>query len=157
MDVEALVAPVVESAGLELVDVTFRRESGRRILRVTIDRHGGVDLDTIAQTSERVWRRLDVEGFAPGPYVLEVTSPGIERPLRRPSEFARQVGETVKVRTEEPVDGSRVHTGTLVAAGEDGVIVATEVGERTIPYEEIASARTVFEWGPKEGPKGRRK
>jgi ribosome maturation factor RimP len=81
VDAEALVRPVIEGEGLELVDVTFGRESGRRILRVTVDRKGGLDLDTISQLSQKVSRRLDLEGFEPGPYALEVSTPGIERPL----------------------------------------------------------------------------
>ena len=85
MDAETLVRPVIEGEGLELVDVTFGRESGRRILRITVDREGGVDLDTISQLSQKVSRRLDLEGFEPGPYALEVSTPGIERPLRRPA------------------------------------------------------------------------
>ncbi len=84
MEAETLVRPVIEGAGLELVEVAFRRESGRRVLRVVVDRDGGVDLDTIADLSEKVSRRLDLEGFAPGPYALEVSSPGIERTLRTP-------------------------------------------------------------------------
>ena len=83
MDAEALVRPVIEGEGLELVDVTFGREGGRRILRITVDRDGGVDLETISQLSGKVSRRLDLEGFEPGPYALEVTTPGIERPRRR--------------------------------------------------------------------------
>ena len=103
MDAEALVRPVIEGEGLELVDVTFGREDGRRILRVTVDRDGGVDLDTISQLSQKVSRRLDLEGFEPGPYALEVTTPGIERPLRRPQDFRRAVGERVLVKTEARV------------------------------------------------------
>ena len=147
MDLEAVVGPVVEAAGLELVDVSFGRHSGRRVLRVTIDREDGVDLDTIASTSERLSRRLDVEGFDPGSYTLEVSSPGVERPLRRPQDFVRRVGEQVKVRMVEPLEGSKSLRGTIAGADEDGVIIATEAGERTVPYEGIASARTVFEWG----------
>ena len=84
MEAETLVRPVIEGSGFELVDVAFRRESGRRVLRVVVDRDGGVDLDTLAELAEKVSRRLDVEGFAPGPYALEVSSPGIERSLKRP-------------------------------------------------------------------------
>jgi ribosome maturation factor RimP len=153
MELEAVVRPVVEAAGLELVDVTFRREAGRRILRVTVDREEGVDLDTIAGTSERLSRRLDLEEFAPGPYTLEVSSPGVERPLRRPEEFVRRVGDKVKVRTTEPIEGARNHAGVLVAADEDGVTIATERGERTLRYGEISSARTVFEWKGRGGKK----
>lgn len=160
MELEALVEPVVAAAGLDLVEVTFRREGGGKVLRVTIDRAGGVDLDTITEVSQRVSRRLDVEGFDPGPYSLEVSSPGLERPLRRPEDFSRRVGETVKVRTAEPVEGLLVFRGRLVAAGEDDVTIATESGERTVGYGQIASARTVFEWdaaGVRGAPRRRRK
>ena len=147
MDVEALVRPVVESAGLELVEAVFRREGGRRVLRVTVDREGGVDLDAIAEASERISRRLDIEDFASGTYTLEVSSPGVERPLRLPRDFERHVGTKVRLKTVEPVDGSRTHTGTLASADEDAIVVATEEGERRIALGEIRSARTVFEWG----------
>jgi ribosome maturation factor RimP len=150
MDLEGLVGPVIEEAGLELVEVTLGRQAKRRVLRVTVDREGGVDLDAIATVSERLSRRLDVEDFDPGPYSLEVTSPGVERPLRRPSDFVRKVGEKVKVRTAEPLQGARSHTGTLSAADEDGVVITTDAGERRVPYGDIASARTVFEWGSRK-------
>lgn len=155
MDLEALLGPLVEGMGLELVEAGFDREGDRRILRVVVDREGGVDLDTIAAVSERVSRRLDVEDFGTGPYTLEVSSPGVECPLRKPTDFTRRVGERVKVRTSEPVEGARSHTGTLVAAGDREVTIATEAGERTVPYEEIASARTVFEWGTDKEKKKR--
>ncbi len=146
MDLEALVAPVVEAAGLDLVDVELRREGKRRVLRVTVDRDGGLDLDTIAEVSERVSRRLDVEGFDPGPYALEVSSPGVERPLRGPADFGRHVGQDVRVRTSEPVGGARVHRGRLIAAGEEVVTIATDDGERTVAYGNVAAARTVVDW-----------
>jgi ribosome maturation factor RimP len=153
MEVEAMIGPVVEAAGLELVEVGFAREAGRRVLRITVDRdpvEGGLDLETISVVSERISRRLDLEGFDPpgGPYTLEVSSPGIERPLKAPRDFARRVGEKVRVRTRGPVAGSRTHLGTLVAASPDEVRIATDAGERTVRFEDIASARTVLEWGP---------
>jgi ribosome maturation factor RimP len=145
MDLEALVAPVVEAAGLELFDVELRGEGRRRILRVTVDREGGLDLGTITEVSERVSRRLDVEGFDPGPYTLEVTSPGLERPLRGPRDFATRVGQQVRVRVEGD-DGRETLTGTLVSAGDDVAAIATEAGERTVRYEDISSARLVVDW-----------
>ena len=146
MDAEALVAPVVEASGLELVEVTFRREAGRKVLRVVVDREGGVDIDTISTTAEQVSRRLDLEGFAPGPYALEVSSPGIERPLRRPVDFRRRVGDRVKVRTVSPIEGARNHAGALVSADAEAIVIATDGGALRVPYEEIASARTVADW-----------
>jgi ribosome maturation factor RimP len=146
MDVETLVRPVVESAGLELVEVAFGSESGSRVLRVTVDRDGGVDLETISTVSRQVSRALDLEGFSPGhPYALEVSSPGVERPLRTPLDFQRRLGEKVKVKTTEPA----THRGAIAAADEENVTLATEAGELRIAYSDILSAKTVFEWGGK--------
>lgn len=147
MDVEALVGPVVEASGLEVWDVAFRGEGGRSVLRVTVDRDGGVDLDTIAEVSERLSRRLDLEDFGPKGYQLEVSSPGLERPLRTPRHYERSVGERVKVKTAVPVEGRNVLEGALVSADAEAIVVASEGGELRVPYADIASARTVFEWG----------
>jgi ribosome maturation factor RimP len=141
VDAEALVRPVVEGDGLELVDVSFGREGGRRTLRVTVDREGGVDLDTISRISEKMSRRLDLEGFEPGPYALEVTTPGIERPLRRPEDFRRAVGERVRVKTQ-----AEVVEGELAAAEGDEIRIASPAGERRVALVEVASARTVADW-----------
>jgi ribosome maturation factor RimP len=153
-EVGDLVRPVVEAAGLELWEVSFGREGGRRILRVTVDRAGedrraggGVDLDTIAATAQRLSRRLDLEGFEQDrPYELEVSSPGLERALREPRHFERSVGQQVRVKTVEPVDGRRVHEGALVSADAEAIVIASDGGELRVPYDGIASARTVFEW-----------
>lgn len=147
MDTAALIRPVVERAGLELVEVAFGHEHGRKVLRVTVDRDGGVDLDTIATLSEQVSRRLDVEGFDPGGYALEVSSPGIERPLRTPAQFARAVGEQVAVRTRSPIDGDRNLRGELVAADDEAIVIAASGGEQRVPLDEVRSARTVADWG----------
>ncbi len=147
-EVETLVRPVVEAAGLELWEVSFRTESGRRVLRVTVDREGGVDLDTISSTSERLSRRLDLEGFeGHRSYALEVSSPGLERALREPRHFERSIGKRVKVKTVEPQEGRRVHEGALVSADAEAIVIASDGGELRVPYDGIASARTVFEWG----------
>jgi ribosome maturation factor RimP len=132
---------VIEGEGLELVDVTFARESGRRVLRVIVDRDGGIDLDTISELSQKVSRRLDLEGFEPGPYALEVSTPGIERPLRRPQDFRRAVGERVRVKTEEGV-----LEGELRAAEDDAIRIAGAEGERRLALEQVAAAKTVVDW-----------
>ena len=147
MELEGAVRSVVEREGLELVDVGFARDHGRRILRVTVDREGGVDLDTLAEVSERMSRRLDALDAIPGPsYSLEVSSPGVERPLRSAGEFARHVGRTVKVTTALPIDGARAFSGTLVGADDDGATIVTDRGEVRIRYADVRSARTVFDW-----------
>jgi ribosome maturation factor RimP len=151
MELETVIRSVVEHDGLELVEVNFGREQGERVLHVTIDRpDGGLDLDTIAQQSERISRRLDLEGFEPGPYRLEVSSPGLERPLRTPAEYIRRVGQRAKVRIAPPGASAQTFEGTIARADEDGVTLATEAGERTVAYTDIVRARTVFVWGAEE-------
>jgi len=149
MDLEPVIKSVVEHDGLELVDVNLVMESGRRVLRVTIERpDGALDLDTIATESERISRRLDLEDYEPGPYSLEVSSPGLERPLRpdRPQDFTRHVGTRVKVRVAEPGESPETLTGTIAAATERGVTISSESGERTVSYADITRARTIFDW-----------
>jgi len=151
VDAEALVRPVIEQAGFEFVELVTTREHGRKVLRVVVDRPGGVDLDALSQLSATVSRHLDQEGYEDGPYGLEVSSPGIERPLKRPEHFARSVGEQVKVKTTAPIAGSRTHTGTLVSADEDAIVIATAdgdegTGDLRVPYADIVSARTVVDW-----------
>ncbi|MEA2521241.1 MAG: ribosome maturation factor RimP [Actinomycetota bacterium] len=147
IDVEALVTPVIQASGFDVVEVTFGRESGSRVLRITVDRPGeALDLDTIAQLAEKVSRRLDLEGFAPGPYRLEVSSPGIERPLRQQRDFERFLGWQVKVKSHGLIENVRNHSGELVSADVEAIVIATDSGERRIGYTDIASARTVADW-----------
>jgi ribosome maturation factor RimP len=157
VDLEGTIRSVVEGVGLELVETNLHRAPGRSLLRVTVDREGGVDLDAIADASGRISRRLDLEGFDPGPYALEVSSPGIERPLKDRRDFAKRVGERVKVKTSQPVDGVRSLTGTLMEAGPQAVRIATEQGEHTVAYDAIASARMVADWKAELKERGNRK
>jgi ribosome maturation factor RimP len=145
VEAETLVRPVVEGAGLDLVEIRFAREAGRRVLQVVVDRDGGVDLDVIAELSERISRRLDLEGFEPGPYALEVSSPGIERPLKGPKDFARAVGLTVRLRVRGSA-GSTTHEGELVSADDEAIVIAASGGEQRVRYGDVASARTVVDW-----------
>jgi ribosome maturation factor RimP len=141
------VAPVVEALGLELVDL----ELLPGLVRVTVDRDGGVDLDAISSTTREVSSVLDEHDPMPGRrYTLEVSSPGLERPLRTPEQFARAVGEEVTVRTLPSAGMERRLKGKLEAADADGVVLIgkdlPEGGSR-IAYSDIERARTVFEWG----------
>jgi ribosome maturation factor RimP len=147
VDAEALVRPVVEGAGFELFDVAFGGGvGGRPTLRVTVDRQGGLDLDTIAALSDKIARRLDLEGFGDGRYELEVSSPGIEHALKTLAQYTRAIGSRVKVKTDEAVDGARVHEGLLRSADADGIEVDVDGVRRPIPAAAIRSARTVADW-----------
>jgi ribosome maturation factor RimP len=150
--VRALVTPSLERAGIEVFDV----ELSANVLRVTIDRPGGVDLDLISEASKLISADLDGEDddLIPGRYVLEVSSPGVERPLRTPAHFKRVIGTTVALKTYPGTDGDRRVEGVLEAADDEGVLVAG----RAIPYSDIEKARTRFVWPepsrPRRQPKG---
>ena len=149
--VHDLVAPLLAPLGLELFDV----ELIGPVLRIAVERQGGhgVDLDTISEATTLISHALDDDDPIPGRYTLEVSSPGLERPLRTPAHFRRFIGETVSVKTRTEVDGERRIAGVLGAA-DDFEAGGITVAGHTIPYDEIAKARTVFEWGPTPKPAG---
>jgi ribosome maturation factor RimP len=156
-----LVAPTLHTLGLELFDVQVSGAGKTRTVRVMVDRDGGVDLDTIATASQAITPLLDDEPALRGSYLLEVTSPGVERPLRRPDHFRRAIGETVSVKFHTDHGPERVR-GTLTAADDDGLTLAVDGDERRIAFADLTDARTVFDWGPaprpgKRGPAGARK
>jgi ribosome maturation factor RimP len=137
---------VVEGAGYELVDVSYAGSGGHRTLRVTVDHPETLDLEAIAALSDKIARRLDLDDFGDARYELEVSSPGIERPLHTPAQFARFVGSRVKVKTDAPIDGARTHEGVLLASEASGITIEVDGAERAVPYAAIASARTVADW-----------
>ena len=150
----AAAEPILASLGLELVDVEIVGSGRARVLRLTIDRDGGIDLDTLAEANRPVSDALDAADALTGPYTLELSSPGVERPLRRPAEFRRFVGTTVSVKSHGPVDGARRHRGLLVEADDASIALEVDGQHRRLSYDEISSARTVFEWGPSPKPIG---
>ena len=144
-------SPVVDALGLELVDVEL---SGATV-RVTVDREGGVDLDGLADANRAVSGALDRLDPISGRYTLEVSSPGLERRLRRPAHFARALGETVSLRLLPGSGDLRRLQGRLADADERGVRVEgpdVPGGSAQVGYETIERARTVFEWGAKPAP-----
>lgn len=151
-----LLAPTVVGAGLELVDVEVRPG----LVRVTVDAaDGGAELDAISEVTRAVSVVLDAHDPMPGRrYTLEVSSPGVERPLRDPRHFARAVGEKVTLRTRTGGEGERRFTGTLTSADDTGFVLAGDglgpEGRRFV-YDDIDRARTVFEWGPDSAPRNR--
>ena len=158
--VRNLIDPIITDLHLDLYDLEFR--SGT--LRITIDTPpgspGGVDLDVIALATRLISREFDHHDPVPGHYTLEVTSPGLERTLRTPAHFQREVGKTVALRLRDTVADTRRVQGVLVAADEQAATIrldptgatAEEIVERIVPYDVIDRARTVFQWGPAPKP-----
>lgn len=143
-----IVLPILASHDVELYDV----EISGPLVRVIVDRAGGVDLEALGAITRAMSRAFDDADPIAGRYTLEVTSPGVERPLRTPEQFARAVGDVVKVRTSPSVEGDRRVQGVLATADDEGVTIRTDDVMRSFGYDEIERARTVFEWGT-PGPK----
>jgi ribosome maturation factor RimP len=143
--VRALAEPVCAAAGVELVDVEL--EGG--ILRVTVDKEGGLPVGALTSVTRQINRLLDEDDPVPGRYTLEVSSPGLERKLRTPTHFQRAVGEVVSLRTSTRAEGGPERfQGTLTAADAEGATVLPDGAEepRTLRYDQIDKARTVFVW-----------
>ena len=161
--VRQLVDPIVSDLGLDLYDLEQRGGT----IRVTVDTppgsSGGVDLDVIAVATRLISRELDHEDPVPGRYTLEVTSPGVERTLRTPHHFQREVGKRIAVRLSDATAEERRFEGVLVAADDTsatvriGVDATGEPIDRSIPLMSIDRARTIFEWGPQPKPGGPRR
>jgi ribosome maturation factor RimP len=132
--------PLVTDEGMEMVDVEFRRESHGTVLRLYLDRDGGVSLDDLTRVSRQVGDLLDVHDAVPGAYILEVSSPGINRRLRRADHFRRYLGQKVRVRTHAPLDGRRVFLGPLSAVDADGITIEQDGVPCVIRFSEIAQA-----------------
>jgi ribosome maturation factor RimP len=132
--------PLVTHEGLEMVDVEFRRESRGMVLRLYLDREGGASLDDLTRVSRQLGDLLDVHAAVPGSYTLEVSSPGINRRLRRPEHFRRYLGKRVRVRTAGPVAGRRGFVGTLHSVDAEGIVVDEGGCSHMIRFIEIAQA-----------------
>jgi ribosome maturation factor RimP len=139
----SLAEPVCESEGLELIQVEYQRESAGRILRLYVDKPGGINLDDCVGISRQVSDILDVDLDDVGPYSLEVTSPGPERPLARKQDFARFKGSRAKIKTSQPLNGRKNFTGVLLDITDDHVRLQLEAQIVTIGYADISKAHLI--------------
>lgn len=142
-----VVEPICESFGLELYDL----DRSSQIVRVLVDRDGGVDLDTIGSLTRALSERFDELDLGSGRYTLEVSSPGVERRLRTEAHFVRAIGETVTVKmvAGEPI---RRVDGLLESVADGQITVRNADGTTTVAIDAIDRARTVFEWGAVKKP-----
>lgn len=148
MDIAArvrdLIRGVVESEGLELVHVEFEGRGASSILRVYIDRPGGVTISDCALVSRRAGVLLDVEDIIPGKYVLEVSSPGIERPLFVPEDYSRFSGREIRLTTIDKIDNRRKFRGIIEDFSNEVLSLDCEGKTFTIPFNNIKKANLVY-------------
>ena len=150
-DIWTVVEPFLAAERLELDDVELRGRGPGTLLRVVVDGEN-VDIDRLADVSRGISRLLDNETELDDAYRLEVTSPGLERDLRRPSHYAKSVGREVVVKIADG-DTKTTIRGVLADAGEDSFTIESEGGETVVDYQDVLTAKTVFRWekAPKPG------
>ncbi|HIX76706.1 MAG TPA: ribosome maturation factor RimP [Candidatus Fusicatenibacter merdavium] len=144
---EEMILPIVEANGFELVDVEYVKEGGNWYLRAYIDKEGGITVDDCENVSRAFSDRLDEDDFIEDAYILEVSSPGLGRPLKKEKDYRRSMGKELEIRTYRAVDRCREFYGVLTAYDDDSVTIEEEDGTlRTFAKTDIALIRLAFDF-----------
>jgi ribosome maturation factor RimP len=146
--VAGLVEPALEHMGFELVEVEYLLGHGKWVLRLYIDREGGVTLDDCARVSREIGDLIDVKDIIVHKYVLEVSSPGLDRPLKKEKDFEHAIGKKIKVKTVTSVKGRRNYTGYLRNFQKGILYMELENGLVHLPWREVEKANLVYEFNP---------
>ncbi|MFR1518773.1 MAG: ribosome maturation factor RimP [Clostridia bacterium] len=146
--VRTIAEPVIENlnAGIELIEVEYVKEGADWYLRLYIDKQGGVTLDDCQLVSEALNDRLDEADPIKGKYIFEVSSPGIDRPLKTDGDFERYRGEDVEVHLYAPVENSKIFTGKLIGRENGEVIIAENAAERHFPVKDVSLVKRTIIW-----------
>ena len=139
--IEALVLPYLEETGYELVDIEYVKEGGNRFLRIVVDKPGGIDIEDCSRISEFVSAKLDETDPISEAYFLEITSPGAERPLKKPEDYLNALNKHVYVTTYEPFNGRKEFEGVLEAYDQEQLVVIVGKTKYSIPISKVAGAR----------------
>jgi len=143
--VRAIADPIISDEAMELVDVEYRRESKGWVLRLYLDKDGGVTLDDCTRISQEVGRSLDVEDFIQIPYTLEVSSPGLTRPLKTEKDFMKYRNSLIKVKTLDPIQNRRQFKGRLLGVSANQIEMEAEGGIFQIPLSNVVKANLEVE------------
>jgi ribosome maturation factor RimP len=142
-ELSRLLEPTIERLGYELADLELRLAGRDSVVRVFIDKPEGVGLEDCETVSRQVSALLDVEDPVPGHYVLEVSSPGLDRKLTKPAHYRRYVGDDIRVQLRFPVEGRRKFRGKLLAANEESISIEVDGQSHELPFTTIDTARLV--------------
>jgi ribosome maturation factor RimP len=144
--VRAIAYPMVSREGMELVAIEYRREATGWVLRLYVDKEGGITVDDCSRISQEVGRSLDVEDFILNPYALEVSSPGLTRPLKNEKDFMKYRNRLITLKTIDPVQNRRQFKGKLLGVSENQVEIEVDQGVFQIPLSNIAKANLEIEF-----------
>ena len=143
---EELLAPIVEQNGFELVDVEYVKEAGTWYLRGYIDKEGGITVNDCETVSRAFSDRLDENDFIEDSYIMEISSPGLDRPLKKEKDFKRNMGKPVEVRTYRPIEKQKEVCGVLTAYDSNSVTIDEDGNERVFDKKDIALIRPAIEF-----------
>ena len=143
---EELLQPLVDAHGFELVDVEYVKEAGNWYLRAYIDKPGGIAVDDCEVISRALSDKLDEEDYIEDSYILEVSSPGLGRPLKKEKDFKRSIGREIEVRTFRAIDKQKEFTGILKEFDKDSFTIVMEDNEMTFQRSETALVRLAFDF-----------
>ena len=143
---EALLAPIVEGQGFELVDVEYVKEAGNWYLRGYIDKPGGITVNDCEAVSRAFSDKLDENDFIEDSYIMEISSPGLDRPLKKEKDFARSMGKLVEIRTYRPIEKQKEFCGILNAYDESSVTIDEDGQLRTFDKKDISLIRLAIEF-----------
>ncbi|MBW1827875.1 MAG: ribosome maturation factor RimP [Deltaproteobacteria bacterium] len=138
--------PVLDEMGFELVDIECLSQYGRWVLRIYADKEGGITLDECARVSREVGNLLDVKDIIPNEYVLEVSSPGLNRPLKKEKDFERAIGKNVKIKMVAPINGRRRFTGDLKKVVQGTVYLEIDNDLFALSWKDIEKANLVYDF-----------
>ncbi len=144
--VTELVEPLILEGGMELVDIEFLREPQGWVLRLYIDHEGGITLDQCSKVSHLIGDLLDAKDLIPHRYTLEVSSPGLNRPLKKEKDFIIHTGKTIKVKTKQPINSRRNFQGTLLGYHEGNVTLRVDNHDFHLPLSHIMKATVVYQF-----------
>lgn len=140
--VRGLIWPVIKAVGMDIESIKLAKMGRKYLLRVFIERKRGVTLDDCESVSREIGAVLDVDDLIPYSYVLEVSSPGLDRPLKNPTDFKRFAGRTARIVTSMPIENQTFFIGEIIEAGDIEVMILLPKGRKvTIPYKDISRAR----------------
>ena len=146
MKTEALITPIVDEKGFELVDVEYVKEGSNWYLRAYVDKEGGITINDLESVSRILSDKLDEEDFISDAYILEVSSPGLGRPLKKDKDFDRNMGNEIEVHLYRAVDRQKQFVGLLKAYNADTITIENEDGEQTFQKSDIALIRLAFDF-----------
>ena len=146
VQVQALVEPILAEQGMELVELTCRPQSGQQLVRLLVDKVGGVTIQQCARVNQVVGQALEAANLIEASYMVEVSSPGLDRPLASKRDFERALGEDVVVELSVGEGRTKQLQGMLLAVQHEAIVLKMPAGNVTAPFAEIRAAKKAIQW-----------